>query len=144
MELMAIFSFWHKYLFIFCSCSPSVDLINAERNKGDHNLATVPMRGYKIAGKTGELLRAGSNNFGSPWHLVCSEYTIYPVSSRFMCLNLPSQPKLAPCTHHDSVEVDRASSLLDLMLLITVNFTFTSSVCSLEVEDEGSGSSDGN
>lgn len=43
--------------------------------------------------------------------------------------------------HHGSVELDRARSLLDLVLLLTVNFTFTGSICSLE---DGSGSSVGN
>lgn len=133
---MVIVPFWHKNLLIVSSWSPSVDLMNEERGEGDHNLATVSMREYRVAGKAGKLPRAGSNTFGSSWHPVCSEYTIYPVSSQLMCLNnLPWQAKLVPCTHHDSVEGDRASTLLDLVLLLTVNFTFTGSVCSLEVED---------
>lgn len=73
--------------------------MNTERNKGDHNLANFSMRGYRIAGKAGELLRAGSNTFGSPWCSVCSVYSINPISSQLMSLNnLPWQPKLAPCT----------------------------------------------
>lgn len=63
---MAILPFWHKYLWIVSSCHLSVDLMTTERNMGDYNLATISRRGYRAAGKAGELLRAGSNTFGSP------------------------------------------------------------------------------
>lgn len=64
------------------------------------------------------------------------EYSVYPGFSQLMCFNhLQWQPKPSSSTNHGSAEVDRESSLLDLVLAFVLSELQFHQLCLPGVED---------